>query len=141
MNAPLPILISKTSPSIPSAIFLLIIDPQIKGFESMVPVTSLKAYIFLSAGQMVLVCDIMQSPDLSTFFLKSVMLRSVLKPGIVSSLSTVPPVCPRLRPANIGTAIPNAANIGPRMIETLSPTPPVECLSATKDSRFEKSIV
>ena len=33
------------------SIFLLIIDPQIKGMESMVFVTSRRAYIFLSAGQ------------------------------------------------------------------------------------------
>ena len=43
INAPCPILISITSPSIPSAIFLLIIEPQINGRESIVSVTSLRA--------------------------------------------------------------------------------------------------
>ena len=132
---------SRTNPSIPSDIFLLIIDPQIKGIESIVPVMSLRAYIFLSAGQIDSVCDIIQTPDRSTLFLKSAIVRFVLKPGIVSSLSIVPPVCPRLRPASIGTAIPSEARIGPRIIETLSPTPPVECLSATNDLRSEKSMV
>ena len=36
---------------------------------------------------------------------------------------------PRARPDIIGTLTPQAATIGARMSETLSPTPPVECLS------------
>src|SRR5690606_832699 len=47
------------------------------------------------------------------------------------SLSSVPPVWPRPRPEIIGTASPHAAAIGASISETLSPTPPVECLSAT----------
>ena len=46
-----------------------------------------------------------------------------------SSLSRVPPVCPRPRPDIIGTATPQLATIGARSSETLSPMPPVECLS------------
>jgi hypothetical protein len=49
--------------------------------------------------------------------------------GIVSSLSTVPPVWPRPRPLIIGTGTPSAATSGASTIDTLSPTPPVECLS------------
>src|SRR5271163_2493940 len=46
-----------------------------------------------------------------------------------SSLSSVPPVWPRPRPEIIGTYAPQAASIGASISETLSPTPPVECLS------------
>ena len=48
---------------------------------------------------------------------------------MASSLSSVPPVCPRPRPLIMGTASPPAATNGARMSEVLSPTPPVECLS------------
>ena len=60
------------------------------------------------------------------------------KPGIVSSLSSVPPVWPRLRPLIIGTEMlgepssPAAASTGAMSSEVLSPTPPVECLSTVK---------
>src|SRR3954468_22605774 len=54
---------------------------------------------------------------------------------MLSSLSSVPPVWPRPRPEIIGTAAPQAARIGARISETLSPTPPVECLSSTGRSR------
>ncbi len=54
------------------------------------------------------------------------------KPGMASSLSSVPPVCPSPRPLTIGTCTPQAATIGARQIETLSPTPPVECLSTCR---------
>ena len=43
MNAPLPVLTSSTSPPIPSAIFLLMIDAEISGMLSTVPVTSRSA--------------------------------------------------------------------------------------------------
>ncbi len=56
-------------------------------------------------------------------------VRSVRNPGMASSLSRVPPVCPRPRPTIIGTAAPQADTQGARAIEILSPTPPVECLS------------
>ena len=56
-----------------------------------------------------------------------------------SSLSSVPPVCPRPRPEIIGTATPHAATIGARCSETLSPTPPVECLSAFGRRSAERS--
>jgi hypothetical protein len=56
-------------------------------------------------------------------------VRSTLKPGIDSSLSSVPPVWPSPRPDTIGTAAPQAATAGASGSEILSPTPPVECLS------------
>ena len=54
---------------------------------------------------------------------------STRKPGIASSLSSVPPVCPRPRPDIIGTGTPHAAASGARISDVLSPTPPVLCLS------------
>ena len=48
---------------------------------------------------------------------------------MLSSLSTVPPVWPRPRPETIGTKTPHATTSGARQSDTLSPTPPVECLS------------
>ena len=43
MNAPAPVLTSSTSAPIPSAIFLLMIDAEISGMLSTVPVTSRSA--------------------------------------------------------------------------------------------------
>ncbi len=63
------------------------------------------------------------------------MIRSVgsvvLKPGIESSLSSVPPVIPSPRPEIIGTRKPRQASSGASGRETLSPMPPVECLSTS----------
>ena len=59
------------------------------------------------------------------------MERSTLKPGIASSLSSVPPVWPSPRPLIFPTGTPHAATIGPTAMVVLSPTPPVECLSTT----------
>ncbi len=51
------------------------------------------------------------------------------QPGMASSLSSVPPVWPSPRPESWGTAAPHAATSGASGSDTLSPTPPVECLS------------
>ena len=56
-----------------------------------------------------------------------------------SSLSSVPPVWPSPLPEIIGTAAPQAATIGASISETLSPTPPVECLSVTGPGRSDQS--
>ena len=53
------------------------------------------------------------------------------KPGIDSSLSSVPPVCPRPRPDILPNTAPQAATSGASTSVTLSPTPPLECLSST----------
>jgi hypothetical protein len=53
------------------------------------------------------------------------------KPGIDSSLSSVPPVWPSPRPLIFPNGTPQAATIGPTASDVLSPTPPVECLSTT----------
>ena len=47
-----------------------------------------------------------------------------------SILSAVPPVRPSPRPVSDGTPSPHAAASGWMTSESLSPTPPVECLSA-----------
>ena len=54
--------------------------------------------------------------------------NSVWQP-IDSNLSIVPPVKPSPLPDNFATDIPNDAIIGAKINVTLSPTPPVECLS------------
>jgi hypothetical protein len=48
-----------------------------------------------------------------------------------SSLSSVPPVCPSPRPDILPKIAPQAATSGARTSVTLSPTPPLECLSST----------
>src|ERR1700754_2284076 len=50
---------------------------------------------------------------------------------MASSLSSVPPVWPRPRPAACGTAPPHAITTGTSGMVILSPTPPVECLSTS----------
>ncbi len=56
-----------------------------------------------------------------------------------SSLSSVPPVWERPRPEIMGTKTPQAAARGARTRLVLSPTPPVECLSAFGPGRSERS--
>ena len=50
MNAPDPTFTSSTSPPVPSAIFLLMIELAISGIDSTEPVTSRSAYSLRSAG-------------------------------------------------------------------------------------------
>ena len=52
----------------------------------------------------------------------------------------MPPVWPSPRPEIIGTGTPHAATIGARISDTLSPTPPVECLSTFMPGMAERSI-
>ena len=80
-------------------------------------------------------------PLLDTHFIKLSISGLVLKPGIHSSLSIVPPVNPSPLPAIIGIFNPSPAITGARIRDTLSPIPPVECLSATKSLESEKSSV
>ena len=60
------------------------------------------------------------------------VVSSTSNPGIASSLSSVPPVCPSPRPLIFPNGTPQAATIGPTASVVLSPTPPVECLSTTR---------
>ena len=129
INAPLPTVTSKTIFSAPLAIFLLIILDAINGILSTQEILSLNAYNFLSAGAKFNVCEIILIPMFSTFFIKLLISIFVLYPGIDSSLSTVPPVNPRPLPDIFATGTPRDATNGNKHIDTLSPTPPVECLS------------
>jgi hypothetical protein len=60
---------------------------------------------------------------------------------MLSSLSSVPPVWPSPRPDIMGTATPHEATSGASTIETLSPTPPVECLSIRGTVRWLRSSI
>ena len=132
MKAALPCFTSSTSEDNPSAAFFDTIDEVINGIEAIVFVTSRRAYILLSAGTSASVCPTIANPICSTCSRISSMERSTRNPAMLSSLSKVPPVCPRPRPEIIGTFSPQAAKAGAKTIDTLSPTPPVECLSTTR---------
>ena len=92
---------------------------------------SLKAYIFLSAGAKFKVCPIRLIPIFFTLRLKVSISTFVVYPGIDSNLSIVPPVNPNPLPDILATGIPSDAIIGAKINVTLSPTPPVLCLSTT----------
>ena len=139
MNAPEPTLTSRTSAPVPSAIFLLMIDEAISGMISTVPVTSRSAYSFLSAGARPDPAAQMTAPTDSSWASISSLLRAARQPGMDSSLSRVPPVWPSPRPESWGTATPQAATSGASGKVILSPTPPVECLSAVGRDSPEKS--
>ena len=59
------------------------------------------------------------------------MVKLTLNPGIDSNLSIVPPVIPSPLPLILTTGIFNAPRIGIATNVTVSPIPPVECLSQT----------
>ncbi|OQC57511.1 MAG: hypothetical protein BWX54_01159 [Verrucomicrobia bacterium ADurb.Bin018] len=141
MNAPVPHLTSNTSESIPSAIFLHMIEAVISGMEATVPVTSRSAYNFLSAGAISPVWPIMENPHLWMVSMNCFSVRLTLNPGMDSNLSSVPPVMPSPRPEIIGTANPAHAASGARISETLSPMPPVECLSTSGSLMEEVSTI
>ena len=128
-NAPLPFFTSSTRPFSPSASFFDMMLAEIRGIDSTVAVTSRSAYSLRSAGAISAVGPMSAQPSFCTCAFASASERLVRKPGIASSLSSVPPVWPSPRPDIIGTATPQAATRGPSTRETLSPTPPVECLS------------
>jgi len=109
------------------------------GITSTVAVASRSAYSFRSAGTISSVWLSIAQPILAICFSASASVSAVLKPGIDSSLSRVPPVCPSPRPDIIGTATPSDAMSGARMSDVLSPTPPVECLSIRAIGRRERS--
>ena len=129
MNAPVPVLTSSTRAPVPSAIFLDMIELAMSGIDSTVPVTSRSAYSLRSAGARPSPAAAMTAPTSASAAVSSSLPRLARQPGIDSSLSRVPPVCPRPRPDSIGTTAPQLATSGASTSETLSPTPPVECLS------------
>ena len=93
----------------------------------------------MSAGAISAVWPIMLQPTSASIRWNSPSSRPVRKPGIDSSLSSVPPVWPRPRPDIIGTTTPQAAASGARISEVLSPTPPVLCLSTFSPGRSDRS--
>ena len=92
MKAPSPTFTSRTIPSAPVASFLLIMLEHMRGMLSTVAVAFLSAYIFLSAGTSVPDCPAMEKPVFLITSINLSWLIEVLKPGIDSSLSIVPPV-------------------------------------------------
>ena len=129
MKAPRPNLTSSTMASAPAAIFFDITLEAISGTEGTVAVTSRSAYRSLSAGTMRGDCAATAMPISRTCLMKRSGSSSTTTPGTDSSLSSVPPVWARARPLSLGTTTPHAAASGPATSVTLSPTPPVECLS------------
>ncbi len=142
MKAPSPTLTSSTIPSAPAAIFFDMMLAAMSETLSTVAVTSRSAYSFLSAGTMSAVCPTTARPVSLTWATNCSTVSSTRKPGIDSSLSSVPPVWPRPRPLIFPKGTPQAATIGPTTSVVLSPTPPVECLSTTRlPSAAPRSIV
>ena len=140
MKAPAPVFTSRVRAAVPSAIFLDMIEEAISGIASTVPVTSRRAYSFLSAGASPEPAAQITAPTSSSWRIMSSLLMAARQPGIASSLSRVPPVCPSPRPDSCGTATPKDATSGASGSVILSPTPPVECLSVVGLVSAEKSI-
>ena len=124
-----------TSASSPAACFFDRIEPTINDSDSTVPVASRIAYNRRSAGARLAVWPTIAHPTRATAARRRSGSRNTSYPGIDSSLSSVPPVWPSPRPEIIGTKPPHAARIGASSRLTLSPTPPVECLSSTGPAR------
>ncbi len=141
MMAPLPVLTSRTIASLPAASFLDMIELAISGRLSTVAVTSRSAYSVLSAGASMPVCPITATPMRLTCSRKASPESATDIPGIDSSLSSVPPVCPSPRPLIFATGTPQAATSGARISVVVSPTPPVECLSTLMPGMLLRSTV
>ena len=139
MKAPRPNLTSSTIASAPAAIFFDITLDAMSGIEGTVAVTSRSAYSSLSAGTIRGDCAATAMPTSRTCLMKRSGSRSTVSPGTDSSLSRVPPVCARARPLSFGTLTPQAAASGAAINVTLSPTPPVECLSTLMPSIWLRS--
>ena len=139
MKAPEPVFTSSRIASAPPASFLLITLEAIRAMSLTVAVTSRSPYIALSAGTRSAVCAHTASPISSTWRISSSLESSVRMPGIASSLSSVPPVCPSPWPESLTTCIPSSAASGATTSVVPSPTPPVECLSTVGPDSAERS--
>ena len=129
MNAPLPAFTSSRMRSVPTASFFDITLAAMREMLSTVAVASRSAYSAPSAGTRSLDCPATAQPISSTWRSSCSGERPVRRPGIDSSLSSVPPVCPKPRPESFATASPREAASGANTRVTPSLTPPVECLS------------
>ena len=103
IKAPEPHFTSKTSASNPAASFLDRIEAVIRSMLSTVPVTSRMAYSLRSAGAISALAETMAQPICAICRCNCASDRPVRKPGMASSLSSVPPVWPKPRPEIIGT--------------------------------------
>ena len=139
MKAPDPTLTSSTIASVPAASFLDMMLEAIRGMLRTVEVTSRSAYIFLSAGTRFPDWPMTETPISLTISLNRPIGISTCVPGIDSSLSIVPPVCPSPLPLIFATVPPHAATSGPITSVVVSPTPPVECLSTFKPFTSDRS--
>ena len=92
IKAPLPTFTSSKMACAPEANFLLITEDAIRGILSTVPVTSRKAYSFLSAGASPSDCPITARPIRFTWSINASWSSDTCKFGIASILSIVPPV-------------------------------------------------
>ena len=133
MNAPSPTLTSSTIASAPAAIFfdmmLAAISDDVVDRRSDV---AQRVQLFVGRDEIRCLCRRSRAPTSRTCPMNSSRPSSTRKPGIDSSLSSVPPVWPSPRPLILPNGTPHAATIGPTAIDVLSPTPPVECLSTTR---------
>ena len=127
--------------SAPAASFFDITEAAIRPGAGTVPVTSRRAYSSRSAGTSAADWATTAQPTVPTWTSSSDVESAMRKPGIASSLSSVPPVCARPRPDIFATGIPIAAQSGASASVVLSPTPPVECLSTIRRPSGERSIV
>ena len=125
----------------PLATFLAMMLAAMRPSHSTVPVTSRSAYSSRSAGTTRSLWLTTATPMRSSWRRKSPCGNCTRKPGIDSSLSSVPPVCPSPRPDILPKMAPQAATSGASTSVTLSPTPPLECLSSTGRRRTPRSSV
>ena len=139
MNAPEPTLTSSTSAPVPSAIFLLMIERRDERDRLDRAGDVAQRVELLVGGREPVAGGADDGADVLELARASPRwTASARQPGIDSSLSSVPPVWPRPRPDSCGTATPHAATSGASGRVILSPTPPVECLSAVgRDSAGE----
>ena len=95
----------------------------------------------MSAGVSLALCPTTASLMRFTWSTNCWGVSSVVKPGMLSSLSIVPPVWPSPRPDILATGTPADATRGPTTSVVVSPTPPVECLSTFTPLMGDRSTV
>ena len=113
MNAPEPTFTSSTRAPVPSAIFLLMIELAISGI-GLDRAGDVAQRVELAVGRRQVRPRPRRSPrrPRAAGVSISALLSDARQPGIDSSLSSVPPVCPSPRPDSCGTAAPHAATSG-----------------------------
>ena len=142
MNAPEPTFTSSTSASRPTASFFDMMEDAIKrnGFDGGGGIAQ-RVQLAVGGRHLGRLADEGQADAAASCARNSSMVRLVRKPGMDSSLSSVPPVWPSARPEIMGTMTPAAAASGAAIRLVLSPTPPVECLSTLTPGMEERSTI